>query len=200
MEIYSFISWLLYSSLMGSILVGMIIIVRLVLKNRMNANWQYLIWFLLIFKLLIPYAPESSFSVFNFFTHINIENLVVDYFDRQDNEKTDQNKEKSSSITNIINVTDDYSLSIDRKFLNSRESAVFVVWFMGVVGLTVYTTHLTFRLKRLIKASLVVNDNPTIKLLEECKLMLSIKGNIMLIESPTIRLFLRLPRQPYRLN
>jgi bla regulator protein blaR1 len=186
MEI-SFISWLLYSSLMGSILVGMIMIIRLILKNRMNANWQYLLWFLLIFKLLIPYAPESSFSVFNFFTHINIENLAVDYFDRQDNEKTEQNKEKSSQITDIMHVTDDYSLSIDKTFLDSREGALFVVWFIGMVGLIVYTTHLTFRLKRLIKASLVVNDNSTIKLLEECKLMMNIKGNIVLSESLEIR-------------
>jgi bla regulator protein blaR1 len=73
---YSFIPWLLYSSFMGSILIGLIIVIRSVFKNRMNANLQYLMWFLLIVRLLMPYAPESSLSVFNIFNHLTIPTLA----------------------------------------------------------------------------------------------------------------------------
>jgi bla regulator protein BlaR1 len=159
----------------------------MVLKDRMDANWQYLIWFLLILKLLIPYAPESSLSVFNIFNHINIQNLTNNYFDSQNNEKTVQNKEKNSPIVNMMNVTDDYSLSVNRKFLNSRYGVLFIVWFIGVIGLIFYTIHLTFKLKCLIKDSFVVDDNSAIKLLEECKSIINIKRNIVLIESPEVR-------------
>ncbi|MBU2703081.1 bla regulator protein BlaR1 [Sporomusaceae bacterium BoRhaA] len=185
MELYSFISWLLYSSLMGSILIGLIIVVRWVFANRMSANWQYLIWFLLILKLLIPYAPESSLSVFNIFSHLTIQNLAGDYFKTQDNEKTDQNTEKKSSM--IVNITDDYSLSVTRNFLNFRDVIVFFVWLIGVISLTVYTIHLTIKQKCIIKKSLRANDSCVINLLEECKHTMNIKDNPVLIESPVIR-------------
>lgn len=185
MELYSFISWLLYSSLMGSILLGLILVVRGVFANRMSANWQYLIWFLLIFKLLIPYAPESSLSVFNIFNHLTIQNLARNYFETQHNEKTNQNTEKKSSM--IVNITDDYSLSVKRNFLNFRDFIIFSVWLIGVISLTIYTIHLTIKQKCIIKDSLRANDSYIINLLEECKHTMNIKDNPVLIESSVIR-------------
>lgn len=50
---------------MGTVVAGIIILIKALFKNRFNAVWHYYIWFLLIIRLIIPYAPESSLSIFN---------------------------------------------------------------------------------------------------------------------------------------
>lgn len=187
MEMHSFISWLLYSSLIGSILIGLIILLRLLLKNKMDANWQYLLWFLLILKLLIPYAPESSFSVFNFFNQLNMQSLAGIYFDAQEHKKVEPSMMGVPFITQTKIMTDEYALSISRSFLDSREGLIFLIWLTGVIAFTIYTVHLTYKLKRLIKDSSMVKDSSVIKLLEECKLTMSAKKRFVLRESPAIR-------------
>ncbi|MBP2657229.1 MAG: Beta-lactamase [Firmicutes bacterium] len=187
MVLYSFIFWLLYSSLMGSILAGIILLVRFFLKNSMGANWHYLIWFLLILKLLFPSAPESSVSVFNIFSHLTIQNLDVSYFEAQDNEKIEWNMENKSTVTKIMNIADDYSISVNRSFLYSRGVVAFLVWLIGVISLTVYTINSVIRLKWIIRNSLRVTDSYVISLIEECKLTINTKANPVLIESSMIR-------------
>jgi len=187
MELHPFISWLLYSSFMGSILIGLIIVIRLVFKNRMGANWQYLIWFLLIFKLLIPHAPESSLSVFNIFNNVSIQTFSGKYFGPLNHNQTDRNAEKNSPLTEIVDITDDYSLSVDRTSLHSKDVIVFWVWLIGVLSLTAYIMTSTIKLKGIIKNSRPVNDRYIIRLLEECKQLMNNKGNSVLIESLVIR-------------
>ena len=187
MGLHPFLAWLLYSSLMGSILIGLILIIRLVFKNRLGANWQYLIWFLLIVKLLMPYAPESSFSVFNLFNHVTIQALAGNYFESHGNEVPEPNPEKKSLVTEIVGITDDYSLSVDRTFLDSRNIFIFGIWFIGVLSLTAYTIYSTTKLRCTIQHSLKVNDCNLIKLLEECKQVMNCKEHPLLIESPVLQ-------------
>ncbi|AJQ26615.1 BlaR1 family beta-lactam sensor/signal transducer [Pelosinus fermentans] len=187
MVLYSFIPWLLYSSLMGSILIGLIIVLRLVFANRMGVNLQYLLWFLVIMKLLIPYTPESSLSVFNIFNHLNIQVLSGNYFETQGNEMTDQTTAKELPLTKMVNVAHDYALSVNRTFLDSREVAAFWFWLVGVITLTVYLIHGTIKLQCILRSTLRVNDSCVINLLEECKHRMNIKGNTVLVESPLIR-------------
>ncbi|CQR72114.1 Regulatory protein BlaR1 [Sporomusa ovata DSM 2662] len=183
MGLNSFISWLLYSSLMGSILIGFIIVIRLVLKNRMGANWQYLIWFLLILKLLIPYAPESSFSVFNILNHLTTGN----YFQTKDAEKIELYTDKRSPITKLWNTSDDYALSVNRTFFDSGDGVVFAVWLIGVISLTAYLIKMTIKQNVIIKNSLRVKDSGIIRLFAECKHTINVKGSPLLVESATIR-------------
>lgn len=187
MGVDSFIPWLLYSSLMGSILVGLILFIRWVCKNKLGANWQYLLWFLLILKLLIPYAPESSLSLFNILHHLTIQTLDGSYFDSQGNGKINENVEKNSPLSQLVNATYDYSLSVNRKFLDSRNMILFMIWLFGVISLSIYLVNASLRLKRIIKNSSRVNDSRIISLLEECKNTINSKVSPVLIESPVIR-------------
>ncbi|MBP2633412.1 MAG: Beta-lactamase [Firmicutes bacterium] len=186
MEMHSFLSWLLYSSLMGSILIGLIILLRLLFKNKTDANWQYLLWFLLILKLLIPHAPESSFSVFNIFNQLNMQSLAGIYSDAQEQAKMEPTMRGVSFISQTENMTDAYAVSVSRTFLETRENIIFLIWLTGVIAFTAYTTYLTCKLKCLIKDSSVIKDNSVTKLLEECKLTMNTKKNLVLLESMKI--------------
>jgi bla regulator protein BlaR1 len=64
MEIGSFLQWLLGTSFAGCILTLLILLVKFGFGRQMSTGWHYYLWFLLIIKLVIPFGPASSFSVF----------------------------------------------------------------------------------------------------------------------------------------
>lgn len=55
----------LTTSLYASIVGIVIVIIKGILKNKLNARWHYLIWIVLLLKLVLPFGPESVFSLFN---------------------------------------------------------------------------------------------------------------------------------------
>ncbi|WP_282437860.1 M56 family metallopeptidase [Desulfosporosinus shakirovi] len=57
--------WVLNVSVMAGILTIVIILLKLLLGNKLNVKWHSWVWFLVIIRLLVPYAPETPFSVFN---------------------------------------------------------------------------------------------------------------------------------------
>ncbi|SKC40134.1 extracellular solute-binding protein [Maledivibacter halophilus] len=73
MTLYSMFYTILTMSFMGSITALVILFFKKIFKKRISPNWHYLIWIILLIRLIIPYAPESSLSIFNFFTHYNEE-------------------------------------------------------------------------------------------------------------------------------
>ncbi len=55
-------------SFLGTITALVIIIAKKLFKNKISPTWHYLVWLILLIRLIVPYAPESSISIFNFFT------------------------------------------------------------------------------------------------------------------------------------
>ena len=120
----SFILWLLDSSLMGSILIVLIILVRLTFKKRLSTHCQYLIWFMLIVRLIIPYAPESSISIFNVFLHLNIKTWPGHVIGVQTNSQATWSTDSQLPISTTVNDADDYTHRIERSFFDSNENIV----------------------------------------------------------------------------
>ena len=61
-------------SAMASVLSLMILVVRNVFKDRLRPTWTYLLWIPLVVRLVIPWSPESAFSIFNM---LPVENEAV---------------------------------------------------------------------------------------------------------------------------
>ncbi|KAJ49828.1 beta-lactamase regulating signal transducer with metallopeptidase domain [Clostridium tetanomorphum] len=59
--------WIIHSTIIGSILAFIILLVKFIFKERLGVRWNYCVWFLLLVRLIIPYAPQSSASIFNVF-------------------------------------------------------------------------------------------------------------------------------------
>lgn len=181
MGLDSFVHWLLYSSLMGSVLIGLITIIRWGCKNRLGANWQYILWLLLIIRLLIPFAPESDFSVFNIFHHFT--QHYGDYFMPYENVKTEPDGKTTTAMAKMNKDSDDYYLSVHKAVFPSREDAVFLVWLIGVICFSGYMMKSTKKLQFLIKNSFPVKDRNILETLEECRQLIQVNPKPVLIES-----------------
>ncbi|MEA4902575.1 M56 family metallopeptidase [Desulfitobacterium sp.] len=57
--------WVWQTSAKVSILIVLLLLVKLVFKNKICARLHYLLWSIVIFSLLFPWAPQSSFSLYN---------------------------------------------------------------------------------------------------------------------------------------
>ena len=187
MGIISIVPRLLYSSLMAGILVALITFVRRMFKSRLGARWQYLVWFFLILKLSIPYAPESSFSIFNVFNKITLQILAGNYLDVHGTDGLGPDEEGKSVATAEGNFSNDYSLSVNRNVTYSSNAVLFSVWVFGVLGVFGYTVFVSFSVLSTVQETVPIKDRRILNLFEECKRLTNIKTNCVLVESPAIR-------------
>jgi len=62
----SIFAWLIEASWQASVLVALVLLLHLILRSRLNPRWHHTLWLLVIARLLLPYLPESAFSIFQF--------------------------------------------------------------------------------------------------------------------------------------
>lgn len=89
----SLVEWVLTASIMGSVLVLIIFATKKLLRNKLSPKWTYLLWMLLILRLLLPWTPESTVSVFNL---ISVDRLPA--FEAEQQEA----KQASSSASPVL--------------------------------------------------------------------------------------------------
>jgi bla regulator protein BlaR1 len=59
--------WIVCSSVMASILIILLVCLKFALKDKLKASWHHIIWILVVFKLLVPFGPQSKLSIYNLF-------------------------------------------------------------------------------------------------------------------------------------
>lgn len=69
----SFFDWIWSTSLKVSFLVILLLLMKLVVKNRIGARLHYWLWVAVFVSLLVPWAPQSSLSIYNL-TNLDIQN------------------------------------------------------------------------------------------------------------------------------
>lgn len=57
--------WVIRGSLMASILVILVLIVQFLMKDKLKPRWKYILWLPVAIRLLLPWAPESTLSLYN---------------------------------------------------------------------------------------------------------------------------------------
>src|SRR5437867_13120509 len=57
--------WILQATWQAAVLAGLILLAQWMLGKRLSPGWRYGLWLLLVFRLLMPVAPQSAFSIFN---------------------------------------------------------------------------------------------------------------------------------------
>lgn len=180
--------WLIDTSMKGSLLVISILLIKSLLKNRLGARWHYYIWFLLLVKLVIPFAPQSSISIFNLFTFGDHKNIISEnYMKYNPNEIISW---FNGQVTDLNLLHNDTSLALGARFaryisqfLQSSNQFKFVmVWAMIAALMILFTIIANLRFGLDVKRNSLGVDDQTNELLEECKREMGIK-----VELPVVR-------------
>jgi len=72
-SLISVFSWVIRGSIMAGILIVLVLVLQFLLRNKLEVRWKYLLWIPVAFRLLLPWAPESSLSLYNF---ISLESII----------------------------------------------------------------------------------------------------------------------------
>jgi len=59
------VSWVWQTSWQASVLVGLVLLMQWLLRSKLSPGLRYALWLLVIARLMLPIAPSSPFSVFN---------------------------------------------------------------------------------------------------------------------------------------
>ncbi|WP_461207154.1 M56 family metallopeptidase [Clostridium sp. DL1XJH146] len=206
MSLVSLFKGVISLSIMGSVLALVIIVFKTIFKNRINAKWHYYIWVLLIIRLIIPYAPESSFSIFNMVSPImqnsevsedNSGNFDVATLDSIKGEAEFTSNENitlnNSSQQNIRN--NDLSTTIKKDNIFNY-NVLSIVWLIGVMFISLYFLLVNLKLYFEISKNSLCRENEIIKNFNNCKFEMNIKGNVEIIHyekinSPCVFGFIR---------
>lgn len=191
--------FVVYSTILGSIISVVILSLRLILKQRLGVRVGYCLWLLLIIKLIMPYGPQSQFSVFNILNlnHINGSNInyvsntnVKDYV--TDEVHTNEEKNYKVPIDNMeLNQKHIDSVKFQTVSTKNYGYVVFKIayftWFIGVIVLVAFTIIKTVNFCFKLKKQEVCKDKKVVKILEECKREVRLKSNIIVLNNNILK-------------
>lgn len=203
--------WIWQTSVMAAILIVLIFMVKWLLKGRLNIRWQYSLWLLLIIRLLLPWAPESPLSIYQFIA-----------LEQNDAGKSIQSVSLVPPADNVelvpllpaISAGEEVletgskggkkSDSLDaRQVLSSGNwpytplySVFLFIWIIGTIGFAGFMFFHYGRFTRRMRESWLVTDHELHIEFERCKNVMGIKARIPLhlsdeVSSPALYGFVR---------
>ncbi|SHH51904.1 M56 family metallopeptidase [Clostridium grantii] len=199
MELVTLFKMILSLSFMGSILAVIIIIVKGFFRNRLNANWHYYIWILVIIKLSIPYAPESSVSIYNLFPSVtermainenSVNNIDTNISSLAQSDSKSIYKDNGIDINNNAENKPYNSEIVTALIKNINEihyEIISIIWLIGtsVVFLYMVIVNLIFILK--LNKSLRCKENDTLRIFYKCKSEMNVNIDIPVIYEESLK-------------
>ncbi|MEB8944803.1 M56 family metallopeptidase [Bacillus cereus] len=196
----SIFNWVIETSIMASILVGLILCLKMLLKNQLTPRWQYALWLILLVRLLLPWSPNSSFSIYSMLSQ-GYEYLL---YPMQEHPKVQTlneiNEQKTSSFylegENDVKKVQTFQ-DTDKGTWNLSTYKVFLyVWLLGVFCLSFFIVIVNRRLYVYLQKQSVITDDRVLRIFESCKETMLIKRNISLfltskVSSPTLLGYIR---------
>ncbi|MFB6728160.1 M56 family metallopeptidase [Bacillus mobilis] len=196
-----FFDWLIETSLMASILVGFILCIKVLFKNKLTPRWQYMLWIVLMIRLLLPWSPDSSYSIYSLFSYSSSVSEVIQK-NTSSPENTVNNEMKqtaeleSNSETVTKNSEPEVNASAEQQTTLSLYKIALYVWLAGVIVLAVITFITNRRLYSYIKKQPDITDEQVVTVFNRCKQSMKMKKAVSLrlagkIASPTVFSFFR---------
>ncbi|MEN1939094.1 M56 family metallopeptidase [Paenibacillus sp. 102] len=192
--------WVIETSIMASILVGLILCVKTLLRNKLTPRWQYLLWMVLMIRLLLPWSPDSSYSIYSILSYNN-ETLTIFPQKEPMHKKVDIDDTKMVTNENTYTPSSTQIAEESEKQTHRNENksdatfslyAIFLyVWLAGVIILGFATMIMNRHLHLYIKNQPVITDERIVAIFENCKKTMSVQQSIPLllagkIPSPTV--------------
>lgn len=191
------VHWVVEVSFMATVMVLLILVIRALLKHRLPIKWQYGLWLLLIVRLLLPWAPESSLSLFNLFPFIHQDSwqAPVKLADPEPALPGEPEGYLPSTVTSgphasesLINAEIDMPPpSTYGKVSLWRDTAIFIVWSVGVLifGLRLVKVHIAFS-RGLKETPPIPAEFHLVDLLDRCRQEIGVNRSIPLLVSPAM--------------
>lgn len=198
---------LLTMSIKTSVLIFIILFVKYLFNRFFTVKTHYFIWFLLFISLTVPYAPQSTVSIYNipkyiFYSESILDGSIYDESISSINNQAQTNNEPSDTVsyknnlsennnsdgTGEKSITDSKPNSILQFIKNLYSSKVLgyyfaYIWLIGFLLLSFFAVLRSIQLHKLINKEQKILDTNQVSLLQKCKSDFCIKKDITLIKT-----------------
>ncbi|WP_436865474.1 M56 family metallopeptidase [Bacillus fungorum] len=196
-----FFDWLIETSLMASILVGFILCIKILFRNKLTPRWQYMLWIVLMIRLLLPWSPDSSYSIYSLLSYSSsVSEVIQKNTSLPENTVNNEMKQTVELELNSETVTKNRELEVkagaEQQTTFSLYKIALYVWLAGVIILAVITFITNRRLYSYIKKQPDITDEQVVTVFNRCKQSMKMKKAVSLrlagkISSPTVFSFFR---------
>ncbi|MGE7852918.1 M56 family metallopeptidase [Bacillus paramycoides] len=184
--------WVIETSITASILVGFILCIKVLLRNQLTARWHYALWLILILKLMLPWAPESSFSLYSIISrgsdlsYSSLQDTTKEQFSNESNELKTHPKVHNQTKKEMASQDPN-----DSTWHVSMHDIFLCIWLLGIFCLSSFVIIVNKRLYVYLSRQPFITDKRVIRIFESCKEEMSIQQDIPLliagkISSPTL--------------
>ncbi|HDR7896218.1 M56 family metallopeptidase [Bacillus pacificus] len=194
-----FFDWLIETSLMASILVGFILCIKILFRNKLTPRWQYMLWIVLMIRLLLPWSPDSSYSIYSLLSYrSSVSEVIPKNMPSTEsivNIESDRTVESNSKMVTKTSEPE-VEVSLEQQTPFSLYKLAMYVWLVGVFLLAVITFITNRRLYSYIKKQPDIMDEQVATVFNRCKQSMKMKKVVSLrlagkIASPTVFSFFR---------
>ncbi|MGX1459511.1 bla regulator protein blaR1 [Bacillus thuringiensis] len=196
-----FFDWLIETSLMASILVGFILCIKVLFRNKLTPRWQYMLWIVLMIRLLLPWSPDSSYSIYSLLSYSSSVSEVIPKnmpaTENIVNIESDRKVELESNSKMVTKTSEpEVKVSSEKQTTFSLYKLALYVWLAGVIILAAITFLTNRRLYSYIKKQPDITDEQVTTVFNRCKQSMKVKKAVSLrlagkIASPTVFSFFR---------
>ncbi len=199
-----FFEWLLRSTLQASVVICLILLIQAALRNKLTARWHYSLWLILVVRMVLPWAPQSRFSIYNFSAWLTESRAPTHVMSQQDAESAETPGE--SPATRQAAVTQEPAGTIDaqnkslpaefRALQAAADPATHTVfrlsgvlsllWLAGALLLGGYIIFCNLRLWQAASVECPSTDKQTLELLEECRAAMGLRTIVALVPSEKV--------------
>ncbi|MCJ8009653.1 M56 family metallopeptidase [Lederbergia wuyishanensis] len=174
--------WILVTSLLSSIIAVFILFIRALFKKKLQPRWFVWLWLILVIRLMLPWVPESSFSLFNLFTPSKSDAFIPFQFNHtlysEPSFVTLQPRTELDTNTTSENPT-------SSNFHPIIIIAAFIWLAVMVIGIIqLYRSNRQF--SKCLDSSRSISELSILELFQKCKQKSNIHSNIRLMASPAI--------------
>jgi len=202
--------WVIETSIMASILVVLILGVKILLRNKLTPRWHYLLWMILIVRLVLPWSPDSSYSIYSILSRsyekaVSVQSQPAVFPKNEPTQETTSDTFDTRGVTEeerypagpLQTTKESYTettIPIKKQMEEpiSFYTIALYIWLTGTIVLGFVTYLIIRQLYRYIQQQQqVITDKRIVKIFENCKHSMSVQQSIPLllagkISSPTV--------------
>lgn len=198
--LHLFFEWLMKSSFQISVLICLIFVIRWIVGQRLGVRWRYWLWMLLLFRMVMPWAPESSVSVFTAMSKAR-SYLTVDDTDKaamplRKTEETKTIPEKLSRNEERLQIKSQPArfngAGMVAKIYDGGENPGMIdilswVWFIIVFCLVIFALLSNISFWRRIKVKRPLTESWILDLFEDCKEQMQVHTIVGVVVTDSIK-------------
>jgi bla regulator protein BlaR1 len=190
---------ILYASWTATIIIFFVLLLKKLIHNHLDLRFHHCLWFLVIMRLLIPFAPESSLSLFNLLPEtpnqmMDYDSSMISFYTLKSDDLINDSMKitttTKSSDLNLIKNQNLYESNLSKQSFIKDKSIFQIssyIWCFGCLFIFLLLLLTTISFHKKVKKLDPINDPHVVEILKCLQRKLKMDKNILLYYEETIK-------------